>query len=229
MSTAVTSEAQTIYERVYIWELPVRLTHWLIVLSIGVLTFTGIYIGNPFMTTSGEAGQHFMMGNMKAIHFYAATVFTLSVLVRLFWMFRGNYFASWHQFLPVEKKRYSGLLGTLKFYLMIRTQPPHYKGHNPLAGLAYSVVFLLYVVMIATGLGMYGASAHASSWMSWFAPFLGLFGGPQGARWLHHVAMWLLLGFFAHHVWSAILVARVEKSGILDSIFTGYKYLKKDD
>ena len=43
--------------RVYVWEVPVRVTHWLIALSIIVLSVTGLYIGRPFMTVPGPAGQ----------------------------------------------------------------------------------------------------------------------------------------------------------------------------
>src|SRR3990167_4804750 len=54
--------------RVYVWEVPVRVTHWLIVLSIAVLSVTGFYIGYPFVTVSGPAGRHFVMGWTKVIH-----------------------------------------------------------------------------------------------------------------------------------------------------------------
>ena len=33
------------------------------------------------------------------------------------------------------------------------------------------------------------------------------------ARWIHHIVMWLLLGFTVHHVYSAVLVAIIEKNG----------------
>ena len=36
-------------KRVYVWELPVRLTHWLNFLTIIVLCFTGYYISRPFI------------------------------------------------------------------------------------------------------------------------------------------------------------------------------------
>jgi len=55
-----------------------------------------------------------------------------------------------------------------------------------------------------------------------------LFGGLQMARFLHHVAMWLILGFAAHHVWAAFLIGSVEGSSLIDSIFTGYKVLTPD-
>jgi Ni/Fe-hydrogenase 1 B-type cytochrome subunit len=213
--------------RVYVWELPVRLTHWLIAGSIGVLAVTGLYIGDPFLVAPGEARYRFVMGTMKAIHSWAAIVFVLSVGSRVLWMFAGNKYANWCQFFPMTRHRWRNLPRTLFFYLFVSRKPPEHVGHNPLAGLAYSVVFLLYALMIFTGLGLYGRSAHVDSWLAPFAFLSTWFGGPQTARWLHHVGMWFILAFFAHHVFSALLVSQVEKNGIMDSIFSGYKYISR--
>jgi Ni/Fe-hydrogenase 1 B-type cytochrome subunit len=214
---------------VYVWQLPVRLTHWLIFFSIAFLVFTGIYIGRPFFTVSGPAGQHFAMGTMKAIHSYAAIVFTLSVLARIVWMFLGNRWASWREFLPLSRRRWRGFAGTLKFYLFAWVKPPYVTGHNAVAGLTYAVVFLLYFAIIASGLGLYAISAPVDSPLRVFSFLLSLFGGPQSARWVHHVVMWLLLGFVAHHVASAVLMARVERTGTIDSIFSGYKFVPPEE
>jgi hypothetical protein len=94
--------------RVYVWQLPVRITHWLIAGSILVLSVTGFYIGTPFIIVSGPAGQHFVMGTIKVIHYYAAIVFTLAVGVRLLWMFMGNKYSRWDKFLPVRERRLRG-------------------------------------------------------------------------------------------------------------------------
>ncbi len=214
---------------VYVWEAPVRLTHWLIVLSMVVLGVSGVYIGNPFLVANGEAGDHFIMGWARAVHFYFAIVFVLAVLSRILWMFMGNRWSRWKQFLPVQKRRREGLIGTLKFYLFARETPPPFIGHNPLAGMAYTLVFVLYLVMITTGLGLYAVNAHVGSPMRGFEFFVRLFGGMQSARYIHHICMWLLFGFAAHHVWSGFLVSRVEKMGTMDSIFSGYKFVHAED
>lgn len=44
-------------------------------------------------------------------------------------------------------------------------------------------------------------------------------------RFVHHLIIWLVWGFMIHHVYSAILVNRVEGSGLITSIFSGYKFL----
>lgn len=216
-------------ERYYAWQLPVRITHWLIALSIVVLSATGFYMGHPFIVVPGEARFHFVMGTMKAVHFYTAIVFTLSVLSRILWMFVGNRLSRWDQFIPIAAERRRDLVKTLRFYLFIDRTMPDKGGHNPLAGLAYSFVFGLYLLEIATGLALYSISAHVGSPLAIFSALLPWLGGAQTARWIHHVIMWLLLGFAVHHVYSAWLVAVVEKNGTMGSIFSGDKFrLRKE-
>lgn len=215
--------------RVYVWEWPVRVTHWLIVLSIVVLSATGIYIGYPFLASPRPETDAFVTGTIKVIHSYAAIVFTLSVVSRIAWMFLGNSYARWSNFIPVERRRRKGLLSTTGFYLFLLRKPPGFVGHNPLAGLAYLLVFFLYFVMIATGFTLYSVSARASSPMHAFQFLIPLFGGAQSARFLHHVVMWLLLGFAVHHVYSSILMSQVEANATVESIFSGYKFVPRED
>jgi Ni/Fe-hydrogenase 1 B-type cytochrome subunit len=207
---------------VYVWDVVVRTTHWLIVGSVLVLAATGFYLGRPFVIAHGG----FVTGWVKVVHFYTATVFTAAVLARLGWLFvSSSPYARWNQLVPTSRQRWHDLWGTFQFYTFLRRDPPAAVGHNPLAGVAYIAVFGLYVTLIATGLGLYSVDASIGSpsrLLAWVVP---LVGGAQSTRWLHHVSMWLLLGFMVHHVFSAVLVARVEKNGCLDSIFSGWKFI----
>ena len=77
--------------RVYVWELPVRIYHWLNALSILVLTATGFYIGNPLaLTSSIEPVFGFTMGTVRFVHFVAAYLFLFNFAFRLYWGFVGN-------------------------------------------------------------------------------------------------------------------------------------------
>lgn len=212
-------------ERVYVWDLVVRLSHWFIVISMSILVITGLYIGDPYLIPAGPAEEMSVMGTMKVVHFYAAIIFSLTVITRILWMFVGSYYARWHQFVPMSPRRRRDVFGMLKFYTLINKEPPLNVGHNPLAGMTYLAVFTLYVIMIVTGVALYSVSA--TSYMGWFEWLLPLLGGAQTARWIHHIAMWFLIGFVAHHIWSAILVSRVEGMGLIDSLFSGYKFLPK--
>jgi Ni,Fe-hydrogenase I cytochrome b subunit len=44
---------------------------------------------------------------------------------------------------------------------------------------------------------------------------------------MHHMGMWLLWGFVAHHVASAVLVDRETRGGLIGGIFSGYKLVPK--
>ncbi len=210
----------------YVWDLVVRLTHWIIMLSMILLAVTGVYIGRPWSAPSGPATQHFLTGWVRVLHFYGAIVFSLAVLSRIAWMLVGPRRSNWRQFIPTSKRRLRDLKETFRFYTFFRDRPPRTLGHNPLAGASYIAVFGLYVVMIASGLALYSISSH--SYMQLFQFLLPLFHGAQWARWIHHVTMWLLIGFVVHHVYSAMLTSRVEKNGTIDSMFSGYKFLPKD-
>jgi Ni/Fe-hydrogenase 1 B-type cytochrome subunit len=220
-------DESAVREYVHVWDRVVRSTHWLIFLSIVVLSVTGIYIGHPFLIVAGRARDHFVMGTMKVVHFYTAIVFTLAVLSRILWMFIGPHPARWDQFIPVAKARRQAFVDTLKYYFWMRPRAPVVSGHNPLAGLAYAGVFLLYLVMIATGFGLYSLNAAYSSPMIYFHFLLAVFGGAQMSRWIHHAVMWLLIAFFVHHLYSAILFSAVEKAGAIESIFSGNKWLPR--
>jgi Ni/Fe-hydrogenase 1 B-type cytochrome subunit len=232
MSTAaplIASPRPSDIVRVYVWEAPVRVSHWLIVLSIVVLSVTGFYIGRPFITVSGRAGEHFVMGWAKIIHMWAAWTFIAAVLMRVLWMFTGNNYSHWDKFIPVHRSRIRGFWPTVKFYLFLLRKPPGFVGHNPVAGATYTLVFGLYFLAIATGLVLRGASADVESPLRWFAGWAWLFGGLQIARWIHHAVMWLLLGFAVHHVYSSVLMSSVEANATVESIFSGYKFVPRED
>jgi Ni,Fe-hydrogenase I cytochrome b subunit len=62
---------------VYVYEVPVRLWHWINALSITVLAVTGYFIGSPLPSMPGEASAHFLMGYIRFLHFAAAYVFAI--------------------------------------------------------------------------------------------------------------------------------------------------------
>jgi len=114
-------------------------------------------------------------------------------------------------------------------YLFALRKPPGFVGHNPVAGATYVLVFGLYFVEIATGLMLRGVDAPAGSLMRSFVGLAPLFGGLYIARWVHHIVMWLLLGFMVHHVYSGVLMSTVEQNGTMESIFSGYKFVPRED
>jgi Ni/Fe-hydrogenase 1 B-type cytochrome subunit len=213
-------------KNIYVWELPVRLTHWVTVASIAILTITGLYIAHPFINTIGPASSQYLMGVVRFIHFLTAFVFTASVLLRVYWLFAGNQYAHWEQWLPVRSVRRRGIRRMLAFYTFIRRKAPAALGHNPLAGTAYTILFTLFVLQILTGFALYSLPFDGGFWPAAFGWINVLLGIPV-VRVIHEIIMWLMLAFVVHHVYTAILIDKEEKSGLISSIFTGYKSLTR--
>ena len=207
---------------VYVWEFPVRLTHWLNVLAIVVLSFTGFYIGNPFIYVApGEAS---LMAVMRFFHFVSAYAFALSFLLRIYWGFVGNPYARWGQFFPVKGQRRKDIWGNVLFYMLLRRSAPPAVGHSSTAVLSYLVLFFFFVVEIVTGFALYSESHPAGVlWMLLGGFSLRVFSAST-LRFLHHATMWLILAFVVVHIYIAWLNDIAEKGvGVMSSIFGGYK------
>lgn len=216
--------------RVYVWDLVVRNTHWVIALAMAILIATGLYIAHPFGFPGTTPGQHFLMGWVRVVHFYTAIFFTLAVVVRIIWFFTSPaLYARWKQFIPWQRYRRRELLNAIKFYSFFRARPPDVIGHNPLAGLSYTGVFLLYLVMITSGLAMYAGSALPGAYMKSFQFLIPIYGGLQTARFIHHLVMWVLILFVTLHVYANALTSALEENGEVDSIFSGYKFVHRAD
>jgi Ni/Fe-hydrogenase 1 B-type cytochrome subunit len=219
----------TTLTRGYVCDVPVRLTHWLLAISITVLAVTGFYIGNPFIIAPDPAGQEFVMGTVQAIHFFAAIVFSLSEISRIAWMFMGNRYARWDQMIPMSKVRWKHTWEWLKFYILFRAETPRFVGHNPLAGLTYILVYALCILAAFSGYGLFALQAGPESPMRVFSFVVPLLGGAQTTRWIHHNIMWLLVIFVIHHISCALLVTRAARNATIESMFSGYRFSTPED
>jgi len=215
-------------EPIYVWQVPVRVTHWLIFFSILILSATGYYISHPFIGVPGPAASgHFAMGTVRAIHLYAAMVFSLAVLVRIYWMFVGNSYARLGQLIPLSLERARGLGNTLLYFCFLRRDLDRSPGHDPLAGATYGFIFLVYLTMIATGLALYTVDAPVNSPFQFFRVLIPMVGGLQAARLTHIIAIWVISVFAVIHIYCVWLFSDVQRFGIADSIFSGYSFLPK--
>ena len=50
----------------------------------------------------------------------------------------------------------------------------------------------------------------------------------QWIRLVHFLFMFFLMGFFIHHVYSAVLVAMTERNAEMEGIFSGYKFVPEE-
>jgi Ni/Fe-hydrogenase 1 B-type cytochrome subunit len=208
----------------YVWEVPVRATHWVNMVCILTLSVTGLYIGSP--ETLALTPSQYVMGWVRFIHFVAAYAFAISVASRIYWAFRGNRYARWQEFFPIlTREGRRNMCNTFSYYTFMSRKVPHVVGHNALAGTAYSVVFLLYLVMILTGFTLYSEHAPQGTLHELVGWMFALFSN-QGIRLIHHMTMWLLIAFAIHHVYSAWLMDVKEKGGVMSGMFGGYKSVR---
>lgn len=208
-------------ERVYVWQVPVRLTHWVNVLAILVLSATGFYIGDPVL-----GGSVSLMAWVRGVHRVTAYVFIASLALRTYWAFAGNEWAAGRGLFPYfTREGRRGLVQTFLYYTFLRREPPGTVGHNPLAGVAYSAVVSLMFLQILTGFALQslGSAGWRSIAVGWVFSLL----GQQSVRLVHHMIMWLLLGFMVHHVYSSLLMDAEERNGLMTSMFSGYKFVRR--
>lgn len=210
-------------KRVYVWEWPVRLTHWMNVLCIIILSFTGFYIGYPFLAAP-FTDEYPLMAIMRFIHFLFAYAFTMSFIIRIYWTFAGNEYANLGEFIPLSKKVWKEMWGDIKFYLFLQKEHPHRAGHHTLAGVTYVSLFLLFLFEIGTGFVLYsqGHQGLVSTLMGgWVLNYISV----QTIRLLHHLVMWLIIIFAMVHVYIGWYNDIVDRNSIISSIFSGYKTL----
>lgn len=218
------------FKRVLVWELPVRIFHWLNALSLVVLIVTGFMIANPpALLSSSEATHLHTLGIVRAIHFIAAYVFFFVMILRLYWAFVGNRFASWKAFWPFSKKNWMNFMHVMKVdVVLLNEKKEDVKnisiGHNYVAAFSYIVMFVLAIIMVFTGFGLY---ADMSSWwlpklFSWVPAF---FGGDILTRQIHHVTMWFFILFMIIHVYLVFYHDWLEGRGEVSSMFGGYKFV----
>jgi Ni/Fe-hydrogenase 1 B-type cytochrome subunit len=208
-------------ERVYVWQVPVRLTHWVNVAAILVLSATGFYVGHPVL-----GGSVSLMAWVRGVHRMTAYVFIASLALRTYWAFAGNAWASWRELFPyLWREGRRGLARTFLYYTFLLRVPPGTVGHNPLAGLAYSAVVSLMFIEVLTGFALqsFGSAGWRTVAFGWVFSLV----GPQSVRLVHHMIMWMLLGFMVHHVYSSLLMDAEEKNGLMTSIFSGYKFVRR--
>jgi len=129
-----------------VWDLPTRLFHWVNFLSVIGLIAVGLLM--MYKKDLGITSLDAKIG-LKELHVTIGYVFAANLLWRIIWGFIGNRFARWSTILP--GKGYGAELQSYKASLKAG-DPQQFLGHNPLGRLAVSVILLLLLVMMVSGL-----------------------------------------------------------------------------
>lgn len=193
---SATADATTTTVRV--WDLPTRLFHWALALSVALSLVTAWIGGNAM-------NWHFRLG-------YAA--FAL-LAFRLAWGLVGGHWSRFATFVrgPATVARY--LRGTS------RADEHHDVGHNPLG--AFSVLGLLAVLALQVATGLFADDEIASNGP--FVKFVSAATSLALTKWHKAWGQWLILGLIALHIAAIAYYHFVRRRDLLRPMLDGDKQL----
>jgi len=217
------------YGRKSVWEVPVRITHWVTAASIVVLFATGLYISHPIFTSSGEAYRNFLMGRFRQVHFVAGYALLFSLLLRVYWFFVGNKYS--RSGVPlVWRGSWWKALGEQLLEYMGKVRGPVRLGHNSLAGLSYFLfIGVLGCAQIVTGFALYGETNPGGVWDTVFGWVIPLMGGSFRTHMWHHLFAWGFVIFVILHVYIILFDSVRYKNGLISSMISGDKFYEQGD
>lgn len=138
---------------IYVFQLPIRIWHWSMVLSFLVLIPTGYIIGKPWHSLDGDPTYLFYMGYTRMAHFIAGFIITIGLLWRIIFAFFGNKYSRQVFIIPFWRKSWwLDLLSDFRWYLFLDRTPREHIGHNPLAQLGMMTCINLLIIQDPDGL-----------------------------------------------------------------------------
>jgi cytochrome b len=186
-------------KRIFIWDLPTRLFHWLLVLFFAA-SYGFSKLGNDYIDW----------------HFYSGYGVLTLILFRIIWGVIGTKFALFSQ-LSLHPK---AVWGYAKRLFLKREQSglPRFAGHNPLGSVM--VVFLLLSILIQAVSGLFMDDEIFTT-----GPYNGSLGsGFDGVMsLLHHNLIDFILWAIGFHIGAALFYKWVKKQDLIKSMVTGYK------
>ncbi len=226
------TEVETPASKIYVYEAPVRLWHWVNAACIVVLVVTGYFIGLPPPSVGGEASNHFLFGNIRMVHFAAGQFLIIALVYRMIWAVLGNHHA--HQlFMPPfwSGKWWGEVWHEVRWYLFLEKVPKKYVGHNPLAQLAMFTVFLLPLInLVITGGALYGEGEGIESlWYRSFSWVFTLYGDSFMVHTVHRISMWIMVCFSLIHMYLAIREDIMSRQTLVSTMISGWRYFRDDD
>ena len=230
-SEAMQNESGSLKEPIYVYEAPVRIWHWLHALSIIVLCVSGYLIANPLPSLSGEASEHFLMGQIRLFHFVAAYVFAIGFIVRAYWALVGNEISRELFVLPITSGEWWRRVGQeIRSYALFTRKQTKNIGHNALAQIflwLFNVVLVL--VMIFTGGALYSQGTGLGSWPDiLFGWVFAIIPSSQAVRMYHLMGMWLMVLFAITHIYIVIRAEFVARQNSISGMISGWRSFKDD-
>jgi len=179
--------------------LPFVITHWINLIAMLVLIFTGFYIHFPFF--SG------FMGVARGAHMFFAFVFVANMIIRVILAFfiksaptggtrEVDY--DYKSFLPQKDNRHQ-LGAWIKYYLFLKKDHPLGGKYGVPQKITYLMVPVMILIIAFTGMCLWAPTSGVGP----FAAFNSLVGSIMITRIIHFFLMFVFIIFMIIHVYLA--------------------------
>jgi Ni/Fe-hydrogenase 1 B-type cytochrome subunit len=212
--------------KVYVWELPVRFTHWLNFFCILVLSVTGYFMGsemdNPIYT------KQYITSWIHFIHYVTAYIFLMSFIVRIYWSIAGNNYANMLKWIPTSRAHFKDLYNDIKNHLVLDLASSNRIGHTLLGSLMFFLLQLIFLFVLVSGFAMYSLNHSGEIWKAfgeWVQHAVPL----DMIKKYHVVVMYIFLVFAPGHIFMSCYSHFKLKNKLMISIFDGNKHIKRDE
>jgi Ni/Fe-hydrogenase 1 B-type cytochrome subunit len=210
--------------RVYVWEFPVRGTHWINFFCILILSVTGYYMGSTL--DNAVFTKQYVMGWIRLIHFIAAYTLLMSFITRIYWSLVGNRYADMVKWIPLTRERMVNLMNDIKHHLVLDIKSTSWIGHTPLGSFVFLILHIILIISIATGFAMYSAGHTGESWGvlgEWIKSTMPI----DTVKIYHKLLMHIILSFVPVHIFMSSFHTIRNRNRLIHSIFSGYKVIAR--
>jgi cytochrome b len=182
-------------KKILVWDLPLRLFHWSLVLLVAV------------SVVSAEIG-----GNAMQVHMLSGYSILALLLFRVLWGFLGGTHARFASFVR-------GPLAVIAYLRALqRNNAEHHLGHNP-AG-AWSVILMLLALLAQAATGLFANDDIATE-----GPLAKLVSKALSDRitGVHHLNLWLLYALIGLHLSAIAFYFFHKRENLVKPMLTGFK------
>lgn len=180
--------------RIRVWDLPTRLFHWLLVISIVALVVTA-KIG----------------GNAMEWHLRLGHVVLALLMFRLIWGLKGGYWSQFFTFIPSPAR--------LVRYLKGQGNAHDHTGHSPLGALSVIAMLLVTGLQVGTGLVSDDEIAFAGSLVRHVSGDTIAWASAWHKGW----GQWLLYAVIGLHIAAIVFYSAVRRQKLVPAMLHGDK------
>jgi cytochrome b len=189
-------------QKIYVWDLPLRIFHWGLVICVLGSIITGSLGGNSFI-------WHFRFGYC-----------VIGLLAfRIVWGFAGSTYSKFSSFPPSPRRAISYLKGEQSRDVSAdEKKAVAHLGHNPLGALSVYAILLALIFQVSTGL-------FANDAIMWDGPLRNYVSNDTSdlLTTLHKINRVVLFALIGLHLLAMAFYTWVKKEPLVGAMVSGYK------